>query len=267
MVYVPGGVAFLPPPPPTVEFPPAPAQPLTPAMATASSAAHSRALRRRRSASGNSTRHSANGASRAGATRGGSTAAVATPVVTVSVMFWLLLAGTVALVGLKLHMLCAGNEPHANANVPDEPFSGVRVSLNCVACPLAADWLLGATVVQVKSNPMPESATCAAAGKSLLVTLSVPFCCPAAAGAKATLAVQLTPTASELAQVVPVMANPALALSARLPSATPPVFVTVTVCAVLVIPTPVEANVNSAGSTRTAPARPPCPVNETTAAV
>jgi len=161
--------------------------------------------------------------------------------------------------------VCAGSVPHAKVNVPEEPFSGVTVSLYCVICPLATEKLSGVSVLSAKSKPMPVSVDCTLAGRLLLDTLNVPVCAPAATGANTTLTVQFAPADSDVPQVVPVISNPAAALSARLLNVTAPVLVTVTVCAALACPAPVVANVSNVGSRLAEPAWPPSPVNATTA--
>ena len=48
----------------------------------------------------------------------------------------------------------------------------------------------------VKSKPMPDSGTNAPVGSALLLTVRLPLCAPALAGANSTTAVQLAPAAS-----------------------------------------------------------------------
>lgn len=53
----------------------------------------------------------------------------ACPVATETVTFPVELAGTVSLVGLKVHVEYAGRVPHLNVNIPDEPLAGVNTSV------------------------------------------------------------------------------------------------------------------------------------------
>jgi hypothetical protein len=81
---------------------------------------------------------------------------VRTWTVAVPVMF----AFTASLAGLKLQAAFAGSELHANVNVPDEPFNGVRAMVKFAVCPLATVWLGAPDKATVKSKPIPDNCAC-----------------------------------------------------------------------------------------------------------
>jgi hypothetical protein len=172
----------------------------------------------------------------------------------------------VSAAGLNVHTAFAGSELHAKLNAPEDPASGVNTSVYSAPCPLATDCVLDPRNATVKSNPIPFSATVAAAGSALLLTVRFPVCAPAAVGANSTLAVQLNPGPRLAAQVSFTRRNPAGAVSVRSVSASArPVLVTVTVVALLVCPAPVTGKLIVAGVTCTAAASAPAPLSVTLA--
>jgi len=103
---------------------------------------------------------------------------------------------------LKAQTAFAGNVPHANVNVPEDPPKVVNTSVKLAVWPLDTVWLDAPKSVTVKSNPIPESPACAPVAMAPLVQVRFPVCCPAAPGLKVTAAVQLAPIASAEVQVV-----------------------------------------------------------------
>src|SRR5579872_4467725 len=115
---------------------------------------------------------------------------------------------------------------------------------------------------------MPERDTVAAAARSLLVSVRVPFWVPALAGANDTSTVQLAPAASDDAHLLLPSLNPAETARLRLSSWTAALeFAIVTVTGSLVDPTPVMGKFTWAGVICTAPVRPPVPLRATVAGV
>ena len=88
----------------------------------------------------------------------------------------------------------------------------------------------------VKSWPVPESATVCGLPGALPVMVSVPLRLPLAEGSKKTPIVQLTPGARLLVQPL-VSPKSALACTLEMVSATSPVLLTVTFCGSPVVPT------------------------------
>ena len=267
--YVPAGVTWLvdggggdPPDPP-----PAPAQLVTPANISASTTSRS-TLRRRAHANGNSSSPQAIGRMRhLTAPPAGSIncADVACPVAICTVALPVAFAATASLVGLNVHIAFAGSVPHVKVNVPADPFSGDKARVYRAVCPLDTVWLDPPVTDAEKSNPIPDNGTFALTASMLLAIVRFPVCCPAVAGAKATAVVQFTPGASVAAQVVLVTWNPLEALSARSVRVTVLELVTVTICALLTVPTPVVEKLNNAGCICADPAAPPAPLNASTA--
>lgn len=68
-------------------------------------------------------------------------------------------------------------------------------------CPLDTVWFDSPESAIVKSAPIPDSGTVAVAAIAPLAKVRLPVCCPALAGAKATTAVQLSPTGNAPPQV------------------------------------------------------------------
>ena len=96
-------------------------------------------------------------------------------------------------------------------------------------------------MASVKSQPVPLKLTLCGLPTALSVKVRLPVAAPAAVGEKVTATVQdpLAATGVEVEQVVPVVARPkgpvmTIALMVRLVL---PLFVSVTVCALLVVPT------------------------------
>jgi hypothetical protein len=102
--------------------------------------------------------------------------------------------------------------------------------------------------LRVKSSPEPERATVCRLALALSATLSVPERLPAAVGVNFTLMVQLALPASELPQLS-VCAKSPLVLILEMVSTALLVFVSVTVCAVLVAPTSTLEKLRLAGDT------------------
>jgi len=188
------------------------------------------------------------------------------PVVTCTAIFPGALPVTISLAGLKVQTAFAGKVPHANVKVPEDPPRAVNTKVKLAVCPLETVWLGAPRRDTVKSNPIPESPACAPVARALLVHVRFPVCCPAIPGLKVTAAAQLAPIGSVEVQVV--LVNPKLleTLTARSLKATGPVFVTVTVCTPLAVPTPVVGKVKSEGCNCNAPAAPPIPFRMTVAA-
>ena len=96
----------------------------------------------------------------------------------------------------------------------------------------------------------------------LLVTRRVPVTRPVAVGVKVTEMVQLAPEPSSSVQLF-VCAKLSLALTPTTPSCPCPVFVTVTNCAALVVPTPVAGKVSELFDRLTTGFSVPAPVKGT----
>lgn len=111
-------------------------------------------------------------------------------------------AATVSLGGLKVQVEFAGSEPHAKVKVPLEPLPGMRAMEYVAVCPLATVWVDWPDEDSEKSNPVPESVTCALDARVGLEMVILPVCCPAAMGAKAICAVQEAAGARVEPQVV-----------------------------------------------------------------
>jgi hypothetical protein len=120
----------------------------------------------------------------------------------------------------------------------------------------------------VKSRLIPESGTDAPAATALLVTVRVPVCAPALVGANSTPAVQLSPGAKAVGQVLFTTWKPAVTASARLLRlADIPVLVTVTVVELLIALGAVVAKTIAVGATWIAAPTPPVPLSNTVAGV
>jgi hypothetical protein len=121
---------------------------------------------------------------------------------------------------------------------------------------------------KVKSRLIPESGTEAPVGTALLVTVRVPVWAPALVGANSTPAVQLSPGASAVGQVLLTSWKPAVTASARLfRLADIPVLVTVTVVGVLIEFGAVVAKTIAVGATWIAAPAAPVPLSNTVAGV
>lgn len=149
----------------------------------------------------------------------------------------------------------AGRLLHVRVNEPSEPSSGAIVRWKSAVWPFEMVWLdevtQGATLLpkqRAKSKPIPESASGVPAGSTLSLTVSVPLCVPALAGANSRATVQLAPTPSVVPQVPGIFRKPVEATIVRFCRLfTLSGLVIVTVLALLVKPTPVCAKVNGLG--------------------
>jgi hypothetical protein len=131
-----------------------------------------------------------------------------------------------------------------NATAPVNPFMGVMVTLKLSVLP-AVTFCVVVGPVNPKSGggfvPVPVSGTVCVGGVALSVMVKVPVRAPAAVGVNVTLITQFAPAASVAGligqAVAPVLVcakspNAAMELIVRGPV---PVFVSVTVCAALVV--------------------------------
>lgn len=156
-------------------------------------------------------------------------------------------AATVSLEGLKLQAEFAGSALHAKVNVPLEPLLGAINKLKLAVCPLETVWLGCPPEDREKSKPMPVSAAVAFAGRAGLETVRNPPCWPAVLGENAICTPQFAPGSREAPHVVEDSANPADTDNTRFERGTGPLFVSNTLCAALVLPTPVDAKARDGG--------------------
>lgn len=126
----------------------------------------------------------------------------ATPVAICTVTLPEEFAVTASLAGLNVQDELDGSELHAKLKVPLDPLIGARAITKLAVCPLAIVWLDWPCEETEKSNPMPESATCAFAGSAGLEIVRFPVCWPALDGANLICAVQLAPIGMEAPHVV-----------------------------------------------------------------
>jgi len=131
-----------------------------------------------------------------------------------------------------------GAPEHASDTVPVKPLTGERLS-EYVAVPPAVTVAVVAppeAAAKLKSVPVPDRATVWGLPVALSVMVTVPLAAPAAVGEKVTLIVQVALAAIDALVQELVSAKPALAATALTVKAALPLLVTVTVCALLVVP-------------------------------
>jgi hypothetical protein len=236
------GGGELPPPPPD------PAQLDSPAIVTQSTT-NANSLRRFRVASGSRSTPPANAiAFHPGVQGAGAARPDAWLVVICTVSVPVASAATLFVDGLKRHVAWVGRELHWKVNACGTPPNGDNATLKFAVCPLATVSLPAPVAAAVKSNPVPDNGAVAFAANALEAMANVPVCSPVPAGAKAMLAVQLAPAASDVPHVLLLSLKPLLAVSPRLSKGTVVlVFEIVRVVAALTAPTPVAGKLTCAG--------------------
>ncbi len=146
--------------------------------------------------------------------------------------------------GFTTHVAYAGTGAHVIATVPGTPAADVS-SIGNTACPPAA---IVAVVLpfalSAKSTPVPVSRKLCGDPAALSTTVKLPVSAPAVAGENVTAKVHAEPAASALPHVfVPeTITKFPLTVKLAIDNATPPLLVSVTVCAAALSPTPVAAN-------------------------
>ena len=123
----------------------------------------------------------------------------------------------------------------------------------------------GETLSDAAVTPVPASDT--TAGPALLPTLIVPARLPAAVGVNPTATMQLAPPASVVPQVVLAMAKSPVTARPRPVSVVPPVFVTVMVCVLELLPITIALKLRLCGVALKSATVSPTPESGTTIAV
>src|SRR5260370_24077594 len=166
-------------------------------------------------------------------------------------------------VGVTVQVERFGAPPQVNATAPVNPFMGVMVTLKLSVLP-AVTLCVVVGPVSPKSGggfvPVPVSPTVCVGGVALSVMVKVPARAPVAVGVNVTLILQFAPAASiGIAGLIGQAVAPVL-VHAKSPDAAMevivrgpvPVFVSVTVCAALVVFSSWLAKVRLVGASTTA---------------
>lgn len=141
------------------------------------------------------------------------------------------------LAGSSEHCAFSGAPAQIRATFPVVPASPDNCSAKLAVWPLVITIDEDPLTPMLKSLPDPESATLSGALRFAADTASVPVTAPAVAGENVMLIWHADPTLRVAGQLFVATANPAVTAAARLVSAKPPLFVTVTVLELLVLPT------------------------------
>jgi len=173
-------------------------------------------------------------------------------------------------VTLRVHALCAAStipQPFATVNVGLVEtlvrFSAESPELVSVmpcaelVAPVGCEPKLsdkGASVSVAGARPVPLSATVCVAGVALLLIVSEPLTPPVAVGANTMLTPHERPAASVPPQVLELTTNSTLVVMPERVSGRPPVLVSVTTCAGLLLPVVVYGKVSDAGRPGARPA-------------
>ena len=148
--------------------------------------------------------------------------------------------------GVTVHVAYAGAPEHAIAAVPGSPAAPVSSSAYVALPPAVIVCDTGPFAANAKSTPIPASATVCGDPAAESTIVNVPDRVPASVGANTTCTVQADPIANVPAQLLlpATIAKSPVAVTLWIPSATPPLFVNVTVWAAALKPTPVTPNAN-----------------------
>jgi hypothetical protein len=147
---------------------------------------------------------------------------------------------SVRVVGDGTHVAAVGALVQLTVTVPANPPSELTVAAIIPDCPAASVSDVGETSGAENATPVPESPTVCGLSEALSVAVTEALRAPVACGVNVTLMVQLAPAATDVPQVLvwakSLMLVPVTATLVR-ESAALPELVSVTVCAVLVVPT------------------------------
>ena len=166
--------------------------------------------------------------------------------------------------GDTVQVLFVGTPVHVKLTLPVTVESELRSNGYVALAPLESVAVVAPLAASAKSMPRPERLTVCVDGEALSVTVSVPVRGPAAVGAKAIWRVQEALTASVVPQVFAVIVKFVEMAVFESVSGSPPLLVSVTVCAAELCPTPVAPNATvPSGASDTPGAAVPTPVSAT----
>jgi hypothetical protein len=140
----------------------------------------------------------------------------------------------------------AGAPEQKSSAVPGTPAGDVNSSEYTAVAPLATVMLVGPVAVKVNPMPVPVRDSVWGEFAALSVTVTAPVRTPATVGVNTSCTVHAAPAASVAPQVFPpagILKSPVAAMPPNA-SATPPLLVSVTVCAAEFAPTTVAAKLN-----------------------
>ena len=146
--------------------------------------------------------------------------------------------------GFTRQVACNGTGAHVNATAPLNPATELNSSGNTACDPAETVAEVFPFAANAKSIPVPVSCKVCGDPAALSTTVKLPIRAPAAVGANATCTLQAAPAARPAPQAfVPaaITKSPVTPIL-WIASATPPLFVNVTVCPADISPTPVAAN-------------------------
>lgn len=166
--------------------------------------------------------------------------------VTATAVLWV--PSSVTRPGLTVQEDSNGAPEQASSTVALNPPSGATVK-GYVAVPPTIIFLEGTDAASEKSCPVPVSATVCGLVTELSAIDNVPTTCPEAEGENVTLIVQFELAASDVPQLSVSAKAARLDLMLEIVSAVLPVFVSVTVCAALLVFTICPLKVRLLGET------------------